>query len=289
MNGKVKNSLLVGMVFLVLTAHAQDEGTQTLNQKGFIGKALAAIGTSKMMRQLNDKLCGTWTIDTPHSPATEELKKLAKEAQTAVGIPEERQVPIRISSDPNIDGAYADQDAIYVGNYNYNYGQKRCMIFHEAVHIKYHDKSTTMIPTITGFFGTPILTKMFIKPKGKFKLLYPISMLAGLFSGRFTQKKYLDFAERRADIEGHYATGCHMCVSEHAGELRRILGYLHQGVEFVKKIENPTKDQVEALKIAQNFIESKKRYLSVEENEIIAADLERDGKVCAFHKNEARS
>ena len=288
---KKGNVALFGLLILANTiVCAQNEGSQTLNQKGFIGKALAAMATSNVMHRWNE-MCGRW-MNNSGSPASEELQKLAKEAQTAVGIPEERHVPVRVTDGPDVDGAMADRKAIYVSKYvddsDYLYGTKRCTLFHESVHIKYHDMSCSMIPTMAGFFGAPILTRALIKPQGRLKLLYPISMIAGFYSGRIVQKKYRDYYERRADIEGHYATGCHVCVSEHAGELRNTLDYINQGLETLKSIENPNDEQVAAAKVCEGFIEGKKRYLSPDENEIIAADLKRDNKVCALHENQAK-
>ncbi|MFA6065942.1 MAG: hypothetical protein WC707_02055 [Candidatus Babeliaceae bacterium] len=129
--------------------------------------------------------CRSCTIHTEDQPVKKSTiykiyTVLGKEAQDAVGIPPEKQVPIKKMSvlDPqfNIATAYAARDGIYVNQHrlhNEPYGSKRCTMFHEAIHIKYGDA------TCTG---------------------------AACSSSKDQ--------ERRADLESLYATQCFKCVQE---------------------------------------------------------------------------
>ncbi|MCL4361274.1 hypothetical protein M1446_02885 [Candidatus Dependentiae bacterium] len=103
-------------------------------------------------------------------------KELAKEAQLALGIPQERHAEVvkMQSNDPMYTyPAYCsnENDKIYVNTEMLSqipYGGKRCIFCHESVHIKYNDAKST--------------------PK----------------------------VENRADTEGFYATGCSQCTHEMA-------------------------------------------------------------------------
>lgn len=288
MNGKVKNSLLAVILILTYSAYAQNEGTQTLNQKGFIGKALAAMATSNIAHSFNR----FWSTRLPGVPAREDIEQLGQEAQTAAGIPADRQVPIRYQADLR-HAAQVHEDAIVVGDQFYDktvsYGVKRCDMFHEAVHVKYNDDTFTAIPYFGSLLGTTVTTKKLLNPQGKLKLLYIPSLIAGHYVGRAIQRQYKNYYERRADIEGHYATQCHDCVTEKTEDIRDLRNFMHETICSIEAKSEPTEGELRGLKIATQWLESKKRYLSVEENEIIAADLKRDNKVCPFHKNESSS
>jgi hypothetical protein len=289
MNGKVRNGLLALVFGLMHTAHAQNEGTQTLNQKGFFGKALAAMATSNMAYRWNQLL----ERKLPGVPAREDIAQLGQEAQSTIGIPADKQVPIRYGAGLRY-AAQAHANAIVVSDQFYDeamcaYGVKRCDMSHESVHIKYNDDTFRAIPYLSSIFAAIGGTKKIINPKGRLKLLYIPSLVAGHFIGGAIRGQYQNYFERRADIEGHYATQCHHCVTEKAEDIRDTRDFMHETIRWIEAKSEPTEGEVRGLKMAKQWLESKKPYLSVEENEIIAADLQRDNKVCAFHKNGASS
>jgi hypothetical protein len=256
-----------------------------LNQKGIIGKLLAAIATSSAMHRFNQ--CFTKRIPLQGIPASEAMQALGKEAQIAVGIPADRQVPIQYVSELDAS-ATAETNAIIIGNEFIHdktaYGVKRCNMFHEAVHIKYHDHVFNGVLFSCSFLGIPFATKMFVRPRGKLKLLYLSAVLAGYYVGRAIQGQFENYRERRADIEGHYATQCHKCVAEKVEDVRNTYELANDIITRLDHNANPNEAQVNGLAFAKGWIEDKKRYLSIEENETIAAELKRDNKVCAFHE-----
>jgi hypothetical protein len=153
--------------------------------------------------------------------------------------------------------------------------------------------------------GTALATKAFIKPQGRLKLLYLLSLVVGHYVGRGLQGQFYKYRERRADIEGHYATQCHECVTEKAENLKDTRDSIRSGIDKIETLFNLSEEEYLAwnkvedrshaefkngLIVASNggkaWLEVKKRYLSVEENEIIAAELKQDKKVCTFHASE---
>jgi hypothetical protein len=273
------------LVFAKPLVYTMENNNQTLNQKGIIGKALATIGTSSAMYRYNQFFAKM--IPLQGAPASEEVQALGKEAQTAVGIPADRQVPIQYV--PELDAsAIAETNAIIIGNeFTHDktaYGVKRCNMFHEAVHIKYHDDQFNGVLLSCSLLGVPLTTKMLVKPQGKLKLLYLPALLAGYYVGRAIQGQFEDYRERRADIEGHYATQCHKCVTEKIEDLRDTYELANDIIARLDNNINLDEAQVNGLAFAKGWIKDKKRYLSIEENEIIVAELKRNNKVCSFHE-----
>lgn len=273
------------LVLVNTSAYTMENSNQTLNQKGIIGKAFAAIGTSSAMHRYNQFFATR--IPLQGIPAPQAVQTLGKEAQTAVGIPADRQVPIQYV--PELDAsAIAETNAIITGNeFTHDktaYGVKRCNMFHEAVHIKYHDDAFNGVLLSCSLLGAPLATKMLIKPQGKLKLLYLPALLAGYYVGRAIQGQFQNYRERRADIEGHYATQCHKCVTEKIEDVQHTYELAHDIITRLDNNTNLDEAQVNGLAFAKGWIEDKKRYLSIEENETIAAELKRDNKVCVFHE-----
>jgi len=272
------------LVLANASVYAMENNNQTLNQKGMIGKALAIIATSSAMHRYNQFFAKI--IPLQGVPASEAVQALGKEAQAAVGIPADRQVPIQYVSELDAS-ATADTNAIIIGNeFTHDktvYGVKRCNMFHEAVHIKYHDDEFNGVLLSCSFLGAPLATKMLVNLQGKLKLLYLPVLLAGYYVGRATQGQFENYRERRADIEGHYATQCHKCVAEKAKDIRDTYVLANNIITRLDHNTNLNEAQGNGLAFAKGWIEDKKRYLSIEENETIAAELKRDNKVCAFH------
>ena len=288
---KTGNRALLSILILANTlAYAIENKNQTLNQKGLIDKALALIATSSAMHRWNQFFAKI--IPLKGVPASEAIQALGKEAQTALGIPTDRQVPIQYI--PELDvSAEAHDNAIVTGNELADdktaYGVKRCNMFHEAVHIKYNDGSFNGIIFLGSLLGIPLATKLFINPQGKLKLLYLLALMAGHYVGRTIQGQFESYRERRADIEGHYATKCHKCVTEKVEDIRGAYELVNGIITRLDDHTDLNEAQVNGLAFAKRLIESKKCYLSIEENEAIAAELKRDNKVCAFHEQSANN
>jgi len=279
---------LVGLFCFALLTHSaghamENKSRETLNQKGMLDKALAVIGKSSMMHRYNQWYAGK--TELPGEPVSEEMQALGKEAQTAVGIPEDRQLPVRYVA--GIDGAEAGADAIVVGDYKEDaYGVNRCLLFHEAIHVKYHDTAVFKIPFPSSIIGALIATKLCIKPQGIAKLLYLPALIAGAYVGDELQTSFAKYRERRADIEGHYATQCHTCVTEKSEHQKSVRDFITDGIALLEAQPTLTDEQTQALTVTKGFLERQKSYLSVEENSIIAADLKRDNKICTFHEKQ---
>ena len=217
-----------------------------LNEKSFFDKALGFINQSKLMHFFEKQMTKLPKI-IPYGDelASPEYQELGKEAQIAAGIPEEYHVPIKKipSTHPlaSYVGAVAEPDAIYVNEERCNqvsYGARRSLLFHEAV----HKKNIMILSSDTLFelammaglsFGTHAFIKA-IKPVGKYKFLHALAVaLVGLYGGGYASSRYHHYFERRADIEGHYATHCSLCVHESAERRRTIF----------EKENNPLKKQ----------------------------------------------
>lgn len=134
------------------------------------------------------------------------------------------------------------------------------------------------------FLGVPLATKMLVKPQGKLKLLYLPALFAGYYVGRAIQGQSENYRERRADIEGHYATQCHKCVAEKIEDIRDTYELANDIITRFDHNTNLNEAEANGLAFAKSWIKDKKRYLSIEENETIATELKRDNKVCAFHE-----
>jgi hypothetical protein len=201
--------------------------------------------------------------------ASAEYQALGKAAQESLGIAQERHVPIR-KIDPNsimakVALATAEADAIYINEEalkQRSYGAQRCGLLHEAVHKKYHDISVDQIielfiTAIGAFASYKLIGSM--NSAGRYKILQgTASLVAGLIAASCVTNQYHHFMERRADIEGHYAAACSVCVQEAA--VQRDISFNQQN--------NPLKHN---------------GYLWAPDLEKIAADLARENKLCAYH------
>ena len=91
-------------------------------------------------------------------------------------------------------------------------------MFHEAIHVKNHDPTMNfLISGLTFLTATSCLEKiikkstMIVRSKALQKsIIYVPSFLSTLYAC----KKFHYFVERRADIEGYYASSCSSCVKE---------------------------------------------------------------------------
>lgn len=289
-----KKLFSLGLSLSLLAANAV-HAEEALNKKTLFDRILGSIAQSRPMNKLNLFLASHIELQGP--PARPEFQKMGADAQTAVGIPVKRQVPVRQFKDMEEGDACTEYEAIYLDEDTFNstenpYGFKRCTIYHEAVHVKYNDYRSDRLIKIAGLMSGLFLTKI-LNPQGALKILYPISSSTGYFVGKLLAQKYLRYCERRADIEGHYATQCAACVQESADHLRKELTSLHEQLAMFrdnKDIQNADGELItpfdrEALiNEGQNCInEFNKRYLSPDELDKIALDLKQQNKLCAFH------
>jgi len=271
-----------------ISVYSMENNNRPLGKKGIIGKVLAALATSNVMHHYN-KFCAK-TSSLLGIPASEEMQLLGKEAQTAVGIPAERHVPIQYISGLDASAKALD-NTILIGEEfmsdQTKYGVKRCNMFHEAVHIKYHDDEFNGALFLSSLLGTSLVTKMFVNPQGKLKLLYILALLVGHYLGRALQGKFESYRERRADIEGHYATQCYQCVTEKIEDIQDTYALANDIIARLDHNIPLSEEQSYGLAYAKKWIESKKRYLSIEENQMIADELRQCNRVCAFHEQSS--
>jgi len=205
--------------------------------------------------------------------ASEEYQKLGKEAQQSAGILENWHVPIKkinpASTVASFVGALAEADAIYVNEERLalrSYGARRCALFHEAVHEKYHDLAFDSILEWGSLISASIISHKLIKsvsPFNKFCLSGMVhkggAFVLGVIASSLVSSKFSYYRERRADLEGHYGTACYKCVEESAAFARH-------------------RNEVEKNPLIHNG------YLWPLELEEIAADLHQENKTCNYHR-----
>ncbi len=241
-----------------------------LNEKNLIDKALCFVNQSRVMHFFENQMAKLpKLLPYGNELASPEYQELGKEAQIAAGIPEEYHVPIKKipSTHPLAPfvGAVAEADAIYVNEEKLNqrsYGARRSALFHEAIHKKNNDMSSDTLLELAMMAGLSLGTHACIKaikPAGKYKILHALAVIVfGMCGGGYASSCYHHYFERRADIEGHYATHCSQCVHESA-EQRRII---------FEQENSPLKNN---------------GYLCADDLEKIAQELENRKEMCAFH------
>ena len=274
---KFKNQFFLLSLFTAL-ACANPHANEVLPKKSIVDKVLSYISESKLMyainkyamRPINNRLHKI--IPIGNEDASQNFKELGQRAQQEVGINQDRILPIKkvmaSSLYAMMGAAFAEPDAIYVNEDKLNqrsYGAQRCGLLHEAVHTKYNDSASDAFFELCSFlafsYGAHSLIKA-IKPQGKYKILHALSVLvAGMTGTSLTSINYHHFMERRADIEGHYASQCFHCVEE-AAEQRRIV-----------------------FEVEKNPLQGN-GYLSADELKKIAHELKLQNKVCEHHTKQ---
>lgn len=242
-------------------------------QPTFFGKMLGSITQTKPVR-LFEKHINCYLmlyLAGCNEPASPEYQELGKEAQDALGIPLDQQVPLLKIPEthplaPFVRGL-AMPTAIYVNEKKLNessYEVRRCALFHEATHKKYNDPAAASIIGWGTFFSAGYITHKLIqkiKTPESHNYLHAFGViLVGEIASTIVTMKYQKYMERRADIEGFYATQCYQCVQE-------MVALRHQQFE----VENhPFKNN---------------GYLWAHEIELIVQDLEAQGMLCPFHRH----
>lgn len=305
---------------LITCAHDPSADIYRLFNKSALGRIADYCAQSWVVERWNDWKAQNRPLDSREtSLASEHLQQMGRKAQDAVGIKKQKQVTI--INHNSIRDFWADYKHILLNEqmvraaylsphepneYNKNkalssYGVLNCNLHHESVHIKYNDRAFNSFigtaGTILSLTLTPALIKTTINPQGLLKLIYPVAMLLTAGSGVFLAVSHITYHyERRADTEGHYATQCHVCVSEKAEEVRMVVttcdNAFNQLQEELKNI-NPNESPENALRYQEitngltyirRTLGDKSLYLSAEENELIAARLKKENKVCDYHR-----
>lgn len=293
----VKNSFVITVLFFFPGILYPNED---LGRKNILDRVLARLAQSSWVVKLNERLATYDAVQSSGGVLPPDLVKLGKDAQLDVGIPANRIVPL-VQKSFGLTGPFAEagRSSITLNNQAPDpYSVNRCNIYHEAVHIKYHDYTTKTITRLGGLIGGlvsgPVVAKL-LKPQGKWKAIYPIFALGFARMGMMLSDKYYGrYIERRADIEGHYATQCHVCVHEKAQDVQSALEEAQKIVDivppFLKNKESSDQLSVEQrttlennLAYARDYIKDKSNYLSSTENEQIASDLRCQNKTCSFH------
>ena len=268
----LKNITIVGALWLSFTTCSALSYQTTLFEKilGYFSQSYCIHSIDKNILGWLDSLASS-QVQLGTEDASELYQKLAREAQQAVGVPKEWYIPIKKidAMSPLIPyvAAIIFSDALYVNEERLNnrsYGACRCILFHEAVHRKYNDRTVTVITKLAALVGSAILmhyTIKAIKPVGRYKVLHGLAdILTGLSASAVASTNYITYRERRADIEGHYATHCSQCVHESAA-MRRV-----------------------AFEQENNRLHYNNGYLSANELEMIAYELEQHNELCEYHK-----
>lgn len=224
---------LLGLFILAMSSLQASDGS---DQQTWLAKIMGVIGKSSFMHVYSTKIQVKIDKATTHSllnfgdePASQKYQDLGREAQFAVGIPEHRHVPIKKinpeSPMASLVGAVAESDAIYVNEEKMDkvlYGSVRSTFFHEAVHVKYHDKAMDQAIESFGLLSATVGTYAVLKLLNIASWNKNISLIVGFALVSYTGNKYHHFMERRADIEGHHATQCSCCVREHAQRRKQL-------------------------------------------------------------------
>lgn len=261
-----------------------NNSNKSLPTKGIIDKILAFIATSRPICYSNKLFSQKKLLQQSRPP--KEIQILAQQAQTAVGIPVKERVPV--IHHPALDPAFAaiaENNAIIISNEFLDdtiaYGVKRCNMFHEAIHIKYHDKHCSQLLGICVSIITSLISINIFKYDS---LPYYISLIVGCYINHATLKLFQKYYERRADLEGHYATQCYQCITEKIQTLYHSYELMNTIINQLEHKKGLNSEEKIKLAFAKQWIENKKPYLSIEENESIATNLKQNNKVCTFHK-----
>jgi len=258
-------------ILMVLFTSAVCSADESLKSKSEINKRFCSVAASApMVKFENTVLAKVYTIISDkflgNDIAAAEYQTLGKEAQVALGIEEQYHVPIKklaplLAAFPAV--AFTMPGAIYVNEdrlKDQTYGAKRAVFFHEVVHRKYNDSTFGVLVEGgsvigSGFLASELLSSLIRLPN---LIHYPLVIMSALYGMHFASSKFVNYRERRADIEGHYATQCSVCVQESANRRRKM----------VETEKNPLQND---------------GYLFADALEKIAEDLKLENKLCSHH------
>ena len=239
------------------------DGKNRIEQPSAFAKVLGNISQSKPVCWYSKNVA--WLMRPRFGTELANLKyqALGREAQEALGIPQDRVLPIKKVITGLSPVAQAETYAICIDEEkikNRSFGAQRSVFFHEACHVKYNDAAminlSGLLSGVLAGVATNYLIKM-VKPEDKYQFLSVIAQITiSAVAKHYTESKFAKFAERRADTEGLYASQCAICVKEESEYTSHHYLPRHQ----------------------------KMGYLSSADITSIAIDLEQQNKKCAGHK-----
>lgn len=259
------------MTFLLSFTACFSQASEPLNQKTWFSQAMDSIGQSSFMHSFSNCIK---KLETSHSndPASPEYQALGSEAQCTLCTPQKHHLPIKKFDLPL---ALVASDAIYVNEADLNareYGSRRATMHHEAVHAKYHDAAGLKLFSLAGLGFGIISAHTLLKALNITKYRKTLIATAGLSLMTYSLLKYKVFMERRADIQGMYATQCSSCIRK---EIQERKNHIMKNCPDLPAAE--AKRFVDFLEYLSNL----QGYLTPAELEQIAQDL--GDKKCAYH------
>lgn len=264
----------------------QAKTNRPLMDQDLFGRVMDRISQSNLMNRYNTWLTKNRKMvedcDNPNAPlASEDFQQLNRDAQNAMGIPPEKQKPLKIRSDSatNIfsttyssiylhektirsmfflpENAFTDQNTAYNKIDPEQYGGLSSVLHHEAAHVRFnHGATTTLLRSINTFADHPftylgtlsaglLLSRNHSSILSKAQITVPC-IATQITLGKINQvilQKQLAREEYRADIEGHYATECSTCVSQKARfTASRLASHRSAIATYQEAIKNPTPD-----------------------------------------------
>lgn len=258
----MKNKILVLAFSFILFSNllvASNSADNKIEISGLFAKTLGYISQSKPVCWCSKNIIGLMRPNLGSCLASSQYQALGKEAQEALGIPQNRILPIKKMITGFPQTAEAMTNAICVNEEKINkrsFGAQRTVFFHEACHVKYNDIAFATLSGLTvGVLGGRASGSLLkaVWPTNKYTLLHGATHgLMFVISYYITERTFLKFAERRADTEGCYASQCATCVEEqsHYRSCRK----------------------------------NNKGYLSSVELALIASDLKAQNKYCSYHR-----
>lgn len=255
----------IGKILIMLIAINLYTVSTHASQEPFIAKIARNIVQSKRLLPWLKIINPTLTAEREqygNEDAALQYQTLGKEAQDALKI--ENQVSVKNSA-ILLDGtAQALSHTIYINENTldaYPYGFKRCVLFHEAAHIKHHDnvflsalRKVGKWASITASIASIAIYKYNKNPNIKSLLLAGgATWLASQLIFGISGGIYMQHMEHRADVDGHRATQCFACMQESA-----LIDFFENGTHSKKP--NIYLNAYEKEQIAKEFFDQHKVY-----------------------------
>ena len=218
---KMRVLLILSLCSVVHADHAYRQKPLYLRMNDAVGSSFIGSGLNSLLKPLcyvNQK----YIIKMSDGAfVASEYHNLAVEAQKNLGISEKKILPIvNLNPDRRLhksDGilAIAEPNCLFINQEVMKHsspGVKRAVLHHEAAHVKYNDKTAMIYPVLmTGLAQAAVLSKVPFYSRARLTAFLYLTQLPAML---FNFKVLAPMIERRADIEGCYATQCEKCVKE---------------------------------------------------------------------------